>query len=211
MAVNEEFGRFLVDLAGGVSNESKKGMEDVGKDFSTQLANLSTIISAQGVSQIVGVFYWDPTKFRDWIKSTEKYVLLSSGDDTLTKWLAFQTSQSAVCDYIHRYITENSDNKWEQLKAELNARFAEICDPHHAFTMLRKSRQTKHETVQVYAEQLYTFAHDAFAKLDKTVVKSESVGFFIDGLYHDYLHMKIMRENPKSFQMQSSLLWQNKI
>ena len=89
MAVSEEFGRFLVDLAGGVSNEIKKGMEDVGKDFSTQLAILSTIISAQGVSQIVGVFDWDPTKFRDWIKSIEKYVLLSSGDDTLTKWLTF--------------------------------------------------------------------------------------------------------------------------
>ena len=92
MATNEEFGRFLVDLAGGVSNEIKKGMEDVGKDFSTQLANLSTIISAQGVSQIVGVFDGEPTKFRDWIKSIEKYVLLTSGDDTLTKRLAFQTS-----------------------------------------------------------------------------------------------------------------------
>ena len=77
--------------------------------------------------------------------------------------------------------------------------------------MLRKARQTKHETVQVYAERLYTLAHDAFAKLDKTVVESQLVGFFIDGLYHDYLRMKIMRENPKSFQMQSSLLWQNKI
>ena len=105
MATNEEFGRFLVDLAGGVSNEIKKGMEDVGKDFSTQLANLSTIISAQGVSQIVGVFDGEPTKFRDWIKSIENYVLLSSGDDTLTKRLAFQTSRGAVCDYIHRYIT----------------------------------------------------------------------------------------------------------
>ena len=67
-------------------------MEDIGKDFSTQLTNLSTIISAQGVSKIVGVFDGDPTKFRDCIKSIEKYILLSSGDDTLTKWLAFQTS-----------------------------------------------------------------------------------------------------------------------
>ena len=211
MATNKEFGRFLVDLAGGVSNEIKKGMEDVGKDFSTQLANLSTIISAQGVSQIVGVFDGEPTKFRDWIKSIEKYVLLSSGDDTLTKRLAFQTSRGAVCDYIHTYITENPDNTWEQLKAELNVRFAEISDPHHAFTMLHKARQTKHETVQVYAERLYTLAHDAFAKLDKTVVESQLVGFFIDGLYHDYLHMKIMRENPKSFQnaVQSALAEQN--
>ena len=73
--------------------------------------------------------------------------------------------------------------------------------------MLHKARQTKHETGQVYAEQLYTLAHDTFAKLDKTVVESQLVDFFIDGLYHDYLHMKIMRENPKSFQnaVQSAL------
>ena len=70
----------MVDLAGGVSNEIKNSMEDVGKDLSTQLANLSTIISAQGASQIVGVFDGDPTKFRDWIKSIENYVLLSLGD-----------------------------------------------------------------------------------------------------------------------------------
>ena len=58
---------------------------------------------------------------------------------------------------------------------------------------------------------MYTLAHDAFAKLDKTVVESQLVGFFINGLYHDYLRMKIMRENPKSFQnaVQSALAEQN--
>ena len=75
------------------------------------------------------------------------------------------------------------------------------------FTMLCKARQVKHESVQVYAERLCDLVNDAFTKVDKAVVESQLVGFFIDGLYHDFLCMKVMRENPKTFQaaVQSAL------
>ena len=54
-------------------------------------------------------------------------------------------------------------------------------------------------------------ANDAFAKVDKAFVESQLVGFFIDGLYHDFLSMKVMRENPNTFQdaVQSALAEQN--
>ena len=209
--MDEEFGRFLVSLAGEVSNQVKTGIKDASQGFSDQLTKLSTVMSTQGVSQVVGVFEGEPDKFRDWIKSIEKYILLAGGDENQSKRLAYQTSRGAVSDYIHRYMTENPGSTWEELKSELSVRFAEVSDPHHAFTMLRKARQLKHETVQVYAERLYTLAHDAFTKLDKAVVESQLVGFFIDGLYHDYLRMKLMRENPKTFQLavQSALTEQN--
>ena len=61
-------------------------------------------------------------------------------------------------------------------------RFAEVNVPHHAFTMLCKARQVKHESVQVYAERLYAFANVAFAKVDEALVESQLVGFVIDGL-----------------------------
>ena len=53
--------------------------------------------------------------------------------------------------------------------------------------------------------------NDAFVKVDKAVVASQLVGFFIDRLYHDFLSMKVMRGNPKSFQaaVQSALAQQN--
>ena len=35
----------------------------------------------------------------------------------------------------------NQKNSWEQLQSELNVRFAEVNDPHHAFTILCKARQ----------------------------------------------------------------------
>ena len=82
------------------------------------------------VSQIVGVFEGDPTKFRDWIKSIEKYILLAGGDDDQTKRLAYQTIRGAVSDYIQRYMTKHPNSSWEDLKSELNIRFAEVNDSH---------------------------------------------------------------------------------
>ena len=46
-------------------------------------------------------------------------------------------------------MTEYQENSWEQLKSELNVRFAEVNDPHHAFTMSCKVRQVKLQSVQV--------------------------------------------------------------
>ena len=43
------------------------------------------------------------------------------------------------------------NSSWEDLKSEINIRFAEVNDSHHAFTVLSKARQTKSETAQVYA------------------------------------------------------------
>ena len=182
-------------------------MQEVGQHFSSQLSKLSTVISAQSASQIVGVFERNPTKFRDWIKSIEKYILLAGWDDDQTKRLAYQTSRGAVSICLQRYITEHANSSWGDLKSELSIRFADVNDSHHAFTMLCKACQTKSETVQVYVERLYALANDTFAKVDKSVVESQLVSFFIDGLFHDYLRIKVMRGNPETFQaaVQSAL------
>ena len=136
---------------------------------------------------------------------------MAGGDDDQTKRLAYQTSRRPVSDYIQRYMTEHPNSSSEDLKSELNVRFAEVNDSHHAFTMLCNARQPKNETVQVYDERLYALANDAFAKVDKGVLESQVVGFSIDHLFHVYLTMKVMRENPKTFQtvVQSALVEQN--
>ena len=61
MAQQEEFGRFLVGLANEISVNVTAGFHEIWKSFSTQLANLSTVISAQGVSQTVGTFEGEPS------------------------------------------------------------------------------------------------------------------------------------------------------
>ena len=137
MAQQEELGRFLVGLANEISVNVNAGFSmRLGKAFSTQLANLSIVISAHGVSQIVGAFEREPSNFRDWIKAIEKYTLLAGGDDIQTKRLAYQTSRGAVSDYIQRYMTDNPNSSLADLKSELNVRFAEVNDSNHAFTMV---------------------------------------------------------------------------
>ena len=68
MAQQEECGIFLVCLATEITYNVTRGLQEVGQNFSSQLSKLSAVISTQGVSQIVGVFEGDATKFRDWIK-----------------------------------------------------------------------------------------------------------------------------------------------
>ena len=81
---------------------------------------------------------------------------------------------------------------------------------HLTFTMLCKARQIKNDCAGSCREAL-CLANDAFMKADKSVVESELVGFFIDGLYHDFLCMKVMREKPKKFRLWYNLHWQNTI
>ena len=75
------------------------------------------------------------------------------GDDNQSKRLAYQTSRGTVSDYVQRYVAVYPENSLEQLKSELNVRFAEVNDLHHALNMLHKAMPVKNESVQVYAER----------------------------------------------------------
>ena len=56
-------------LAGEITNNVTRGLQNLGQSFTNQSADLSTVISVQGVSQVVFSFDRDPSKYRDWIKS----------------------------------------------------------------------------------------------------------------------------------------------
>ena len=51
-------------------------------------------------------------------------------------------------------MAKYQENSWEQLKSVLNVRFAEVNDPHQAFTMLHKGMQVKNESVQVLSTSI---------------------------------------------------------
>ena len=68
--------------------------------------------------------------------------------------------------------------------------------------MLRKKKQKPEENVQLYAERLLSLAEEAFTGQNGGVaaIERQLVWFFIDGLAHDNLKMKVMRENPATLQ-----------
>ena len=170
--------------------------------IAAQLSGLSTVVGAQGFSHIVHPFEGDSKIFKDWVRSIEKYASLTGLTDDRVKMVAYQSSRGAVSDFIKRYLHDNVGNNWGQLKAELTLRFAEISDPQHAFVLLRKIKQKPEENVQLYAERLLSLAEEAFTGQNGGVaaIERQLVWFFIDGLAHDNLKMKVMRENPATLQ-----------
>ena len=56
--------------------------------------------------------------------------------------------------------------------------------------------------MQVYAKRLFALAKEALAGQQGGLgtVESQIIGFFVDGLYHDFLKMKVMHDNPNTFQ-----------
>ena len=170
--------------------------------IAAQLSGLSTVVGAQGFSHIVHPFEGDSKIFKDWVRSIEKYASLTGLTDDRVKMVAYQSSRGAVSDFIKRYLHDNVGNNWGQLKTELTLRFAEISDPQHTFVLLRKIKQKPEENVQLYAERLLSLAKEAFTgqKGGMAAIERQLVWFFIDGLAHDNLKMKVMRENPATLQ-----------
>lgn len=175
--------------------------------FSSQLGRLSD--QMYGVSDKLGVlgsslqmqlYEGNPKQFLNWIKSIEKQAMLDNLNDDSVKRLAFRTSRGAVSDFIQRFLTERSKSNWVQLKQELTTRFAEVSDQMHAFTLLRSVKQNSGESVQIYAERLLALGKDSFpVGTDAQTIERQLIGFFVDGLNQDGMKMKLLRENPDTF------------
>ena len=172
-----------------------KDVATLSQHIAAQLAGLSTVVGAQEISQIVHPFEGVSKISKDWVNSIEKYASLTGLTDDRVKIVAYQSSQGAVSDFIQRYLYDNVGIDWGQLKTELTSRFAEISDPHNAFVLLRKNKQKPEENVQLYAENLLSLAEEAFTGQNAGVaaIERQLVGFFVDGLVHDNLKMRVMR------------------
>ena len=162
-------------------------------------------VDTQSVTQIVPTFDGDPKKYKDWIKAVEKYAKLTNIANNDIPKIAYQTCSGPVGDFIRRYIQEKEDTgrnpEWDNLKDHLSSRFADITDAHQAFAVLRKPKQKPNERVQLYAERLLNIAEDAYPLAgDRPVVEQQLINIFLDGLFFDYLKMKILREDPRTFE-----------
>lgn len=165
------------------------------------LATAISLLNQQlGVSHSISRFDGDPNKFREWMKEIEKYAIISQASSDKIKKIAYQASSGAVSDYIQRYLINNAEATWQQLKADLTMRFGDVTDPQHALRMLRDVRQKKGENVQCYAERMLFLAEQGFTGQPGgfAAVERQLIGYFTDGLYYDYLQFKIMRENPST-------------
>lgn len=165
------------------------------------LASLSNSVNVHTALNRIEVFDGDEKHFRNWIKSLEKYAILSKIPQIEIKQLAFSTSTGYVSDSIQRRLKKFPDETWDSLKGELNARFGMVSDAHFAGTMLRKLRQKYDENIQVFSERLLSLAEETYGDLPGGIEahERELLGIFIDGIRSNSIRLKLMRENPDCF------------
>ena len=176
--------------------------EQLGQFFhalTVQLVSFTSAVHSQGVANIVPTFSGNHAHYKNWIKAIQRYEILTGVDDNKLKGITLQTAQGPVADFIVRWMNDHPTQTWATLKAELQSRFVEIKDRNIAFSLLRRVRQERSESVQIFAERLPAITEDAFQDQDQAdlaAIERQAVGFFIDGLAFDYLKMKVMRQNP---------------
>ena len=165
-----------------------------------ELANVSNALAAQGISSIVSRFDGNAKNFREWIKSIEKYSMLTGVDDARRKLIAYQTSGGAVSGFIERYMTQNPNHNWGQMKAQLAVRFSDVTDGQMALSLLRQCKQKGGESIHNYAERILSLAEMAYDNQGGDPIERQLIDIFVDGLNNDQLKMKILRDQPATLQ-----------
>ena len=76
----------------------------VFQNLAVEMSNVSTALGAQGINQIITPYEGDPKKFKEWVKSIEKYAVSANlGNDDRIKRVAYQASRGPVSEFIRRY------------------------------------------------------------------------------------------------------------
>lgn len=169
----------------------------------SRLDAMSHMLSAQSIASMVQPFSGEPSKYREWMKEVEKFATVSQADDTRRIHIAYQTSRGVVSDFITRFLQAAEGPEWTELKRQLALRFNDVTDTQHALALLMKIRQGRDETVPAYAERVYALATEAFPQpdtLNLPAVQSQLIGYFENGLYHDYAKMRLMRATCTNFE-----------
>ncbi len=65
------------------------GVGQAFQQLAREMANVSSALSAQGISQIVHTFDGNPKNFRDWIKQIDKYCKLTNANEDRKKLVAY--------------------------------------------------------------------------------------------------------------------------
>ena len=181
--------------------ENDTGVEGVFQYLAREMANVSSALNAQGVSQIVQCFDGNPKNFRDWVKQIEKYCKLTGLPEARKRLIAYQSSKGAVSGFINRYMEAFPQSTWAKLKTELANKFSDVTDSRYALSLLRSIRQKPGENIQLYAERILSLAEEAFVGQGGDVVERQLIDTFVDGLVgNDALKMKILRDNPDTLQ-----------
>ena len=178
------------------------------KSMFSQMKALQTAVAVP-LLQVVKPFNGVSSEFKQFVKDIEKYAQLAKLGDADIPSIVHISCTGSVADFVQRFMDEYQTAgvppSWKDLKKLMTKRFCEITDESEAMVVLRRIRQGPSESVQMYSERLLRVAEDAYpqsCQVDKyscELVQKQLLDIFCDGLFHDYLRMKVMRANSKTF------------
>lgn len=170
------------------------------RNISEQLQNVSNVLSSQAITQNIPSYDGNPKEFRSWINSIEKYQILNNLEEDKLCTVAYQSSKDVVSSFIKRLV-KHPDVSWQYLKKELTYRFSEVQDCKISMKLLSSEKQKQNESVQIFAERLYSLAEELCQIKPQGGIVSELqlIEYFIDGLNQDSLKLKVMEKEPTTF------------
>ena len=74
------------------------------RNVAHEISGVHTTIGAQGVAKFIPSYDGDPKQCKEWLKSIEKYAVLTQMGEDLRKLVAYQASKGAVSDFVKRYL-----------------------------------------------------------------------------------------------------------
>ena len=80
-----------------------------------QLGEMTRVIQAQGIAQMIQPFDEQPSKFRTWMKAVDNYAAVIGANDARKVTKAYQTSNGVVSDFVKRFLDEAHVGTWLEL------------------------------------------------------------------------------------------------
>lgn len=159
-------------------------------------------IHTQNCNLMINKFTGRPSKFKRWIKEINKYCAIMGAVETQKVQIAFVTCTDTVSDAIERITTETPNITWAALREQLRQRFDEAADAAGALAQLRKLRQTKNESIQVFAERILEKAGQSWPGQDlaNALVARQLIEVLEAGLLDPKVARELIRVGPNAFQ-----------
>lgn len=82
----------------------------------------------------------------------------------------------------------------------MTVRFSDVADRQMALSLLRTLKQKPGENIQLFAERILSLAEEAYQKQVGDAIERHLIDIFVDGLTHDNLKLKILRDHIDTLQ-----------
>lgn len=166
------------------------------------IRGVTTEIKALGLAEQVRKFNGEGQKrFKDWLKDITRVTTAVNADAARVRTLCLQTVTGPAADYLTRYISNNQQATWAQIRQSMAAVYADEADADIALQKLRRLKQSNGESLQNFAERILSLAEDAFVGQNQNnpLIQRELIETLKNGVKADSIARKLIREAPAQF------------